>query len=443
MALGMNMRSTDSELHHTSREARSRLWWSIYMLENLLSHMTGRPTCIGSGAFSVEQPVPFTEDMFEQPKVVELLENEPLRRRCLTWSLDEDSKDNVKFSWLNKIEPNQGLQFYYLVDLMHIVHIAIGELFSPTGFQASRSYIKRRIRFYDEKLDLWLSRLHPAFRFIDEHSNLALQNASRQQIVLALHHYSARIALYRPCSPFRRYASSKEKEYHYISQRCLHSSLSLISIFPDTIGLDWVYNLSPWWCTLHFLMQASTILIIYCQRDDNSEVSNHFEVGDEKTSQIVNACRKAHSWLHALSEVDESCRRAFLLYDGLTQRTGLVVNTPSISTPRHQYRRDMSMPNTEFNQQPHMQDQPQHHAALASDTSTVRRNFSIPRELQPYDLVSSVDFGSFDTHGPIHLIELEGMRDNLTGINRDLMTDNYTQWIMAALEDPDSYMNLP
>ncbi|OKL58275.1 hypothetical protein UA08_06851 [Talaromyces atroroseus] len=433
-----------------NREARSRLWWSIYVLENLLSHMTGRPTCIGSAAFSVEPPMPFNEDMFEHPKAVELLTDEPLRRRCLKWSLDEqDSKDELQHSWLHEIEPNQGLQFYYLVDLIHIVDIAIGELFSPTGFQASRSYIKRRIQFYDQRIDFWLSGLHPSFRFTDEHCNPALQNLSQEQTVLALHHYSARIVLYRPCSPFRKYDSSKEKEYHYISQRCLHSALSLIFIFPETVSLDWVYNLSPWWCILHFLMQASTILIIFCQSGDElySERQNCLEngyIGEINSNQIINACRKAHSWLHALSNVDESCRRAFLLYDGLTRRIGLDVTPPSTSTPHKMssgYEYGMPISNAEFNQQPYMQGWSPQHAAMASDAYTTRRDFPIPGDPRHSDTVSSINLGSTNTPGPLDAIESEDMGDNIIGMTTDLMTDNYTQWIRAAL-DQDSLMNL-
>lgn len=104
------------------------------MLENVLSHMTGRRTCIGSLSFSVDQPIPYSEDMFAQPQVMDLLTNETLRKERLKWSLDEQENDKDDYDpfWLKDIETNQGLQFYHLVDLMHIVHITIGELFSPS-----------------------------------------------------------------------------------------------------------------------------------------------------------------------------------------------------------------------------------------------------------------------------------------------------------------------
>ncbi|KAF5014612.1 hypothetical protein F66182_14337, partial [Fusarium sp. NRRL 66182] len=170
MALAINLRILDTDLQPGSKEARSRLWWSIYTLENILAYMTGRPTCIGSSSFSVDPPVPYSEDMFARPQVVDLLTNETLRKERLRWSLDAQENENADYEpfWLNDIETNQGLQFYHLVDLMHIVHVAIDELFSPKGFQANKSIIKRRICFYDERLEHWLSRLSPACSFVDQ-----------------------------------------------------------------------------------------------------------------------------------------------------------------------------------------------------------------------------------------------------------------------------------
>ena len=66
------------------------------MLENVLSHMTGRPTCIGSSSFSVEQPIPYSEDMFARPHVMDLLTNNSLRRERLRWSLEENENEEEK-----------------------------------------------------------------------------------------------------------------------------------------------------------------------------------------------------------------------------------------------------------------------------------------------------------------------------------------------------------
>jgi hypothetical protein len=404
MALAINLRIIDTDLQPGSKEARSRLWWSIYMLENLLSHMTGRPTGIGSSSFSVDQPVPYSEDMFARPQVMDLLTNETLRKERLRWSLDEQENENDDCDplWLKEVENNQGLLFYHLVDLMHIVHIAIGELFSPKGFQVNKSYIKRRIRFYDERLDHWLSRLPSGFRFVDQNGNLNLNSTSQEQTILALHYYGARITLYRPYSPFRRYVGLKEKEHAYISQRCLQAALSLIAAFPDVTDLDWVYNTSPWWCMLHFLMQASTILVLFTQSSDPAGSAHmndieHSFAAPGVAAQVQAACQKAHRWLHGLSRVDESCRRAFVLYDDLVRRLGLVMSSSATSMSGSAQSNPLSrnpsgMTNTQ--QEPgrftyNMQHIGEYPRQMALDPSTERYNHPMA---DPSDVLSSLDW---------------------------------------------------
>uniref|UniRef100_A0A093VB51 Putative transcriptional regulatory protein n=1 Tax=Talaromyces marneffei PM1 TaxID=1077442 RepID=A0A093VB51_TALMA len=437
MALAINLRITDTDLQPGSKEARSRLWWSIYMLENVLSHMTGRPTCIGSLSFSVDQPIPYSEDMFAQPQVMDLLTNETLRKERLKWSLDEQENDKDDYDpfWLKDIETNQGLQFYHLVDLMHIVHITIGELFSPKGFQASRSYIKRRIRFYDERLDHWLSRLHPALRFVDQNCNLNMDSSSQEKTVLAMHYYGARITLYRPCSPFRRYVGLKEKEYAYISQRCLQAALSLIAVFPEVTDLDWVYNIAPWWCMLHFLMQASTILVIFIQ---SSEPTGSAHMKDVEYSfaapgvatQVQAACQKAHRWLHGFSRVDESCRRAFLLYDDLLQRLGFAMSSSVTSLSESAQSNPLSRNQSEGANAQHVPDQPAYNvqshdeypSQMALDPSMERYNHPMH---DAGDALSSLDWRNIDPSVDALFAELVYMEDVFGG----------SEWIGSAFND--------
>ncbi|EED12135.1 conserved hypothetical protein [Talaromyces stipitatus ATCC 10500] len=446
MALAINLRITDTDLQPGSKEARSRLWWSIYMLENLLSHMTGRPSCIGSSSFSVDQPVPYSEDMFDHPQVMNLLTNETLRRERLRWSLEdpENEDDDYDPFWLNDVEVNQGLQFYHLVDLMHIVHIAISELFSPKGFQANKSYIKRRIRFYDERLDHWLTRLPPAFRFVDRNYNLNLHKSSQEQVVLALHHYGARITLYRPCSPFRRYVGVKEKEYAYISQRCLRAALSLIAVFPDVVDLGWVYNTSPWWSLLHFLMQASTILILFSQNNEipGKDVENTLEV-PEVSVQVQVACQKAHRWLHGLSGVDESCRRAFLLYGDLVRRLGLVMSSSATSKSGSTQSNPPSWSPTDVTnvQNPDHLAYMQRHGDYQSQMAL--HNSADQYNLPMYDagnVLSSTYWRSVDSTGAVRFIGPGGVGELPSFSPRTLTTDNVGDWAGRAFEDNNVHM---
>ncbi|KAI7968628.1 hypothetical protein EIK77_004982 [Talaromyces pinophilus] len=437
MALGINLRITDPDLQPESKEARSRLWWSIYMLENILSHMTGRLSGTGSSSFSVDQPVPYTEDFFARRQVMDLLTNETLRKECLKWSLDEQENENCDSFWLKDVETNQGLQFYLLVDLTHIVHVAISELFPPKGFQDTKSYIKRRVRFYDERLDHWLSRLPSAFRFVDESSNLDLNMSSQEQTVLALHYYSARTTLYRPCSPFRRYVGLKEEENAYISQRCLQAALSLIAVFPDVTDLDWVYNMIPWWCMHHFLMQASTMLVIFTQGNNPADsvqmknVEYSFAIPGV-AAQVQAACQKAHRRLHDLSRVDESCRRAFLLYDDILRHVGSSSSTSMYgsaqSNPFSQNQRGgINAQHGRGQSTYNVQHRGEYPRQMALDSSTVRYDHPLSNS---GDVPLCVDSRNVDTSmGGI--FDPACMEDIFGG----------TEWIGRALDDQNNCSN--
>ena len=46
MALGLHVRSQAKDLTDVNKEIRYRIWWSLYSLEQLLSALTGRPSCV-------------------------------------------------------------------------------------------------------------------------------------------------------------------------------------------------------------------------------------------------------------------------------------------------------------------------------------------------------------------------------------------------------------
>lgn len=170
-------------------------------------------------------------------------------------------------------------------------------------------------------------------------------------------------------------------------------------------------------------MQASTILILFSQRGDDAHfgqpptfVDNSHDAGGEKKFRIRSACLKAHRWLEGLSGVDESCRRAFLLYDGLARRAGLINPWNSMGEyPSSGYRHDIS----------------------TAEGARSQHQVTIRGDMRPPDTLSSIDWNNIETSAPLNLVEVEGLDENLTGVAGDLMTDNYTQWIRTALEDDD------
>ncbi|KAI3054447.1 transcriptional regulator family: Fungal Specific TF [Aspergillus niger] len=58
MSLGINLRFVDGQTEYPAKEARIRLWWSIFLLEHLLTAITGRASCVGESLSATRLPIP-------------------------------------------------------------------------------------------------------------------------------------------------------------------------------------------------------------------------------------------------------------------------------------------------------------------------------------------------------------------------------------------------
>ena len=91
LSLGINLRLTDTQTPEAAKEARARLWWSIYSLEHLLTSVTGRASSVTDSICSVPAPFPCEEETFEHPEARRLLQDPTLREAHLRPTLFEAS----------------------------------------------------------------------------------------------------------------------------------------------------------------------------------------------------------------------------------------------------------------------------------------------------------------------------------------------------------------
>ncbi|KAF7125935.1 hypothetical protein CNMCM5793_002294 [Aspergillus hiratsukae] len=375
LSLGINLRFEDDRTHHASKEARSRLWWSIYVVEHLLTATTGRASCVGEGLSAAPLPIPFEEENFDKPHVFCLFQNPSLRASQLKLTLFEtDEEAQAKAQWLATCEPSPSLFFHCFVDLCAI----------------TQAVINKRVRKYSANLDTWLAQLPPAYRFTSQphpHDTLHLPDDAfmRERVCLAIAYYSARITISRPClththpkpknpKDASKDPSSKEpsslssspeildlqppksttrststttndpstststgitsaatsgsasasSRRTNLSASCLRSAVTLISILPDTPDPTWLLRFSPWWSILHYLMQATTALLLSLSSSDvlpSTPLPNAATYGPAPdTPAVIRATKKSLRWLHAMGKVNAASRRAFVLCDGFMRR---------------------------------------------------------------------------------------------------------------------------
>ena len=361
ISLGINLRLTDGRVEDLSKEARNRLWWSIYAMEHLLTSMHGRASCVGESLCSIHLPMPFEEENFDQPEISCLLQDHAWRetRLCPTILEATSSKPRDTTDWKIDCPPSPSLLFYHLVDLDLISQAVLNKVYSIEGIREGTSQTEYRLQKYGVRLDRWLSKLPNEYRFTVykagqwqlDHAQLDDSSLplARERVCLAMSYYSARITLYRPClshtnSPINPSTQEQSPHAKYrieLATNCLQAACSLISILPDKTDVGWLIRLTPYWSILHFLMQATTALLLALRRSSfsapPSNESNSAPAPDQTHGQpyskvsyppllekdlhtVVALTQKALSWINAMATVDPASRRAFLLCDDALKR---------------------------------------------------------------------------------------------------------------------------
>ncbi|OKP14580.1 hypothetical protein PENSUB_13932 [Penicillium subrubescens] len=387
LSLGTNLHITDGRTHDASKEARCRLWWSIYSLEYLLTSMHGRASCIGEGLCSVPPPLPFEEELFEQPDIARLLQDRSLREAQLRPTLFETPTQLQSGpTWVADCKPCSALFFYHLTDLALITQAVLNKIYSIEGIREGSSVTEYRLQKYTLRMDRWLAKVPPPYQFTVpdagpwhlNHAQLDDQTApfARERVCLAMNYYSARVILCRPClsqthSPQQPSSSSatttppapdanhRAKLRTDMATDCLQAACSLISILPENPDIAWFVRITPWWSVLHFIMQATTALLLALSfvsfpdqttlpsssestskskatSNSNSKsasasasvsvsgsdpvIPNALALLDTDIETVIAQSKKALHCIHTLATVDPAARRAFLLCDGVVRR---------------------------------------------------------------------------------------------------------------------------
>ncbi|KAL4869719.1 fungal-specific transcription factor domain-containing protein [Aspergillus spectabilis] len=339
ISLGINLRFKDDNTPYSSKEARNRLWWSIFLLEHMLTSITGRLSGCGEELSAALLPIPFDEEESGR-KLNEIFRNpvsQQSSRLQLTLYQTEDEASSTA-AWIAKCEPSSTLMFHCIVDLVIIAQTVINSVYSIQGLRETSGQVEARLQKHSRSMDTWLRKVPAPYRFtvsLKDDNYYIPANASyvRERITLAMYYYSARITLCRPCVSHTsaslqkaRDPSSRSRFRALMTLCCLSASCSLLSILPDHPDAIWLTTVTPWWAILHFIMQATTALLIglSVRPPSASELNTDQDPNLPNLSRdnMVRETQKAFRWLHHLAATSTAARRAFVLCDNFLRRMG-------------------------------------------------------------------------------------------------------------------------
>ncbi|KAL4994710.1 fungal-specific transcription factor domain-containing protein [Aspergillus recurvatus] len=339
ISLGINLRFQDEKTPVASKEARTRLWWSIFQIEHILTSITGRISGCSEGLSAALLPVPFDEEGADRnPGLSEIFRDRNLRCTRLQLTLFQNKEQAESAAgWLSKCEPSPALLFHIIIDLNIIAQAVINSVYSIQGLRQSTFQLEQRLQRHSKSMDNWLRKVPYLYRFFispeDDTFHLPSRategesDYTRERITLAVYYYSARITLCRPClshSPASLQkagdSNSRASFRALMTLTCLRSSLSMLSILPDTPDTAWLISITPWWSILHFLMQAITAVLICLTTQSGEDPDENIPHIDKGT--MISQTNKGLRWLHHLGFSSLGAARAFTLCESFVRRIG-------------------------------------------------------------------------------------------------------------------------
>jgi hypothetical protein len=318
------MKSSSPTTPDLSKESRYRVWWCLYNFEHMLGIMTGRSTCIQDGVCTSPFPIPFEEDQLQEPGAVEVLTDTALRderinnvmasacirQMPLNPANGKEAAHHTRArdtTWIKSLPVNYGLCYLYYCDLSVVAQEIVNKVYSVDCVMVPWSHIENRIGELRSRTEMWQASLPSGLDFTDKKDDGP--DVLRCKLTLALHYYSARITLGRPCL-CRRDAGQKGPNpsfSHEMAVITLESASRMLDLIPDEPDALQLYQITPWWCILHYLMQAATVLLL--------ELSfGTVHMPDEETN-FIKLAKKATRWLFTMSERSIASRRAWQLCD--------------------------------------------------------------------------------------------------------------------------------
>ncbi|KAJ6029800.1 hypothetical protein N7499_012208 [Penicillium canescens] len=340
LAMGLNLRSESQSVAPLSKEIRYRVWWALYVLDTSLAEITGRPPRMSEAFCTTPLPMPFEEgDLHNQlvqkdfdDKVARsrssfnLLDN--MRRNAPTNDQNEDgppgrlaprkrslNKDeNVTLAVSESPQPSDSLCFSYSVSLTMLIREAINTLYAPGTANKQWVDVAIAIASLNVKANTWLASLPASYQF----QRISVTGPLRHQLSrLAFQFYFTKLLITQPCLRRLMYSSEEvsdasEDVFDPMASICIQATGQLLDLLPDEPNLTWLYGVVPWWCALHYLMQAIAIIL--------TESFLRANAGTVDTIGISQKLTKATAWVKELSKVDISARKAFLICSDIISR---------------------------------------------------------------------------------------------------------------------------
>jgi hypothetical protein len=305
-SLGLHVQNDDISTVEGSKESLTRTWWSLYFLEQTLSIITGRPSMIIDLCCSISLSMPFPEGLANdaEASMRHRQDSKACRSTKSTSQLPFDnSLDPLHTSTnANVTEANSGSYFNATVQLAMITERILTSLYSASSTMQTPEELQQNIHQVARRLDQWVMLLPAALNY-HEPRGISSQHSNRERMLLGFQLCSARILLGRPflMKPELSWTDNNEPSFAvHMANSCIESAKTIVNFLPDEPQLDYLYNKGPWWCIVHHMMQAISILLLGL---------THPTATSHDSMSLIQYTKKVLRWLQSMP--DPVAQRAY------------------------------------------------------------------------------------------------------------------------------------
>jgi len=151
-------------------------------------------------------------------------------------------------------------------------------------------------------------------------------------MALAFQYQYIRIIINRPCLCRLDYRIPNESKRSRGFNRsaaaaCIEAAREMIALLPDEPNPIGLISRSPWWCLLHYLVSAGTVLI--------AEISMRAEHNPQQADGLLKDSKKVVSWLRAMGKDNLGAERSWTVLSKL-----LIAAAPKIGGDTSDVQRD-------------------------------------------------------------------------------------------------------
>lgn len=334
--LGLNLQNENKKVISSAKEARYRVWWALCSTETMLATMTGRPTLVLETDCSTPLPLPIDEDEPSKDN------SGPATTSSATKGFRRHSGQESKTSHRSSatpgssfkvsdapatevpsglhrdpsgsVPPSDALFFLYHTNLSILTNAVLNQLYRASAVKRTWAEMQDEITKFDARIERWRRSLPPVFDFTKKQRE---QQFGRHRISLGFFYYSTKTIINRPClcRIDRRipHESDKAKESNRVAAaRCVYAAKGVVMTLPNEPNAVGLNRVSPWWCLVHYLVQASTVLML--------ELSFWADHMPTEADEILEAAKKSVYWLRSMAEDNVAAYRAWRLCDDLLRK---------------------------------------------------------------------------------------------------------------------------